>query len=325
MKLRKAVSIAACGLAMLALAVSLAHAQRTSRKNPLLSIESWGYQLQSLDEQGFQKLYYDLLVMDYAKSGTTGTEFKPAELEKIRKKPNGQTRTLLSYFSVGEAETYRYYWKPEWKDKKPTWISHENKDWAGNYIVRFWHQEWKSIIYDAADSYLKRIIDGGFDGVYLDRVDVYAELENENSNARADMIAFVQALATKARGLKPGFLVVVQNAEELASSDAFLAAIDGIAKEDLLYGIDHKMTRNDAGTIKESVRHLKHARDRDKGVFVVEYLDKPDQLMRVMRELSRHDERFVPHFADRPLSRMRAERFEEMAHEDDEDEKTRGF
>jgi cysteinyl-tRNA synthetase, unknown class len=291
------------------------------RPMTLLQAESWGYQLQALDEKGFAQLFYDVLVMDYTKGGQTGSEFTPPELDKIRLKPNGQKRILLSYFSVGEAESYRYYWKSEWKTKKPGWISHENKDWAGNFIIRFWDPQWRHIVYESPDSYLSRIIAAGFDGVYLDRVDVYGELEKENSNARADMIAFVQALSAKARSLKPGFHIVIQNAEELASSDPFLSAIDGIAKEDLLYGIDHKASRNTQTTINEAVRHLKHARNKGKGVFVVEYLSAPDKVMGVMRELARYDERFVPHFADRNLNRVRSERFEDMAHEDDEDGK----
>lgn len=295
--------------------------QSTHAINPLLQAESWGYQLQALDEKGFAALFYDVLVMDYTKAGKPGTEFKPAELAKIRLKPNGQKRTLLSYFSVGEAETYRYYWKREWSSKKPHWMAHENKDWAGNFIVRFWDPQWRQIVYEAPDSYLARIVAAGFDGVYLDRVDVYTELERENANARADMIGFVRALSAKARSLKRDFRVVVQNAEELATSAEFLAGIDGIAKEDLLYGIDHKASRNRQSTINESVRHLKLARDSGKAVFVVEYLSKPEQLMSVMRELARYDERFVPHFADRKLNSVRAERFEDMAHEDDEDTK----
>ena len=287
----------------------------------LLQSESWGYQLQALDEKGFSALFYDMLVMDYTKAGKTGTEFTPAELAKIRVKPNGQKRILLSYFSVGEAETYRYYWKPEWASKKPSWMAYENKDWAGNFVVRFWDPQWREIIYDGPDSYLRKIIAAGFDGVYLDRVDAYAELEKENSGARADMIGFVEALSAKAKSIKPDFLVVVQNAEELSLSTPFLAAIDGIAKEDLLYGIDHKASRNKQSTINEAIRHLKVARDNGKAVFVVEYLSKPDQLMSVMRELGRYDERFVPHFADRKLNAVRAERFEDMAHEDDEDAK----
>ena len=127
----------------------------------------------------------------------------------------------------------------------------------------------------------------------------------------------VRALAAKARKLRKGFLIVVQNAEELAQSDQFLEAVDGIAKEDLLYGVDHKGSRNSEAMIRESVANLKRARDNNKGIFVVEYLRSPDQLMGVLKELARRDERFVPHFADRPLGQIRAEKFEDLAHEED--------
>lgn len=290
-------------------------------RSMLLQAESWGFQLRALDQQGFAALFYDVLVMDHTRDGAPGTPFTSAELDAIRQKPNGQQRVLLAYLSIGEAETTRYYWKPAWAAKRPAWISHENKERAGNLVVRFWDPQWRQIVYESPDSYLERIIDAGFDGVYLDRVDVYGELERENSNARADMIAFVQALAAKARSLKRDFAVVVQNAEELSSSSEFLAAIDGLAKEDLLHGIDHTATRNAQSTINEAVRHLKHARDRGKSVFVVEHLSKPEQLMSAMREIARYDERFVPHFADRDFTRVRAERSDNTAREDDEDGK----
>ncbi len=50
------------------------------------------------------------------------------------------------------------------------------------------------------------------------------------------MIAFVTKLAAHARGRKPGFLVVPQNGEELLTDAGYRAVIDGIGKEDILYG-----------------------------------------------------------------------------------------
>jgi cysteinyl-tRNA synthetase len=290
---------------------------QSSVHNPLLKVDSWGYQLQAIDTKAFAKLNYDLVVMDYSKAGDKGSVFTSAELDQIRKMPNGRKRILLAYLSVGEAETYRYYWQPGWSSKRPSWIGRENRSWSGNFTVEYWNQEWRKIIFEGPDSYLKRIIDAGFDGVYLDRVDIYAELERQNANAREDMISFVRALSAKARSIRKDFLVVVQNAEELAQSNQLLEAIDGVAKEDLLFGADHNGKRNPEAMIRQSVVDLKRARDFNKGVFVVEYLRSPEQLMGVLNELARRDGRFVPHFADRPLSQIRAERFEDLAHEED--------
>ena len=46
-------------------------------------------------------------------------------------------------------------------------------DMVKNYKIEYWNEEWQSIIYGNENSYLKKILDSGFDGVYLDIVDAY--------------------------------------------------------------------------------------------------------------------------------------------------------
>ena len=107
----------------------------------------------------------------------------------------------------------------------------------------------------------------GFDGIYLDRVDVYQEFEQENPAAGEQMIAFVKAIAAHARSRKPGFLVVPQNAEELLDEADYRAVIDGIAKEDLLFGEGRSKYPNKPQQIETHVRHLKQmTREREAGV-----------------------------------------------------------
>ena len=84
---------------------------------------------------------------------------------------------VVAYMSIGEAEDYRYYWQSTWKNDKPIWLAKENPNWPGNYKVRYWEEEWQSIIYGNNDSYLKKIIDAGFDGVYLDIIDAFEYFE----------------------------------------------------------------------------------------------------------------------------------------------------
>ena len=50
-------------------------------------------------------------------------------------------------------------------------------DWEGNYKVRYWEEDWQAIIYGDADSYLQKILDAGFDGVYLDIIDAFEYFE----------------------------------------------------------------------------------------------------------------------------------------------------
>ena len=44
--------------------------------------------------------------------------------------------------------------------------------------MAYWQPEWKDIIYGNDDSYLKKILDAGFDGVYLDIIDAYERYEH---------------------------------------------------------------------------------------------------------------------------------------------------
>src|SRR5262245_37216271 len=118
--------------------------------------------------------------------------------------------------------------------------------------------DWQDIIFKGPDSYLDRIIKAGFDGAYLDKVDEYEEksIARANPNARADMIAFVKAVAARARSREPGFLVVPQNGEELLTDEGYRATIDGIGKEDLLFGETRSGRPNSPEDIKTKVGYL---------------------------------------------------------------------
>jgi cysteinyl-tRNA synthetase, unknown class len=114
---------------------------------------------------------YDLLIMDLYFHD--GSEFTATEIDQLKNKANGGKRLVISYLSIGEAENYRYYWQSNWKPNNPTWIDAENPDWLGNYKVKYWTPEWQNIIYGNDNSYLKKIINAGFDGAYLDIIDAF--------------------------------------------------------------------------------------------------------------------------------------------------------
>jgi cysteinyl-tRNA synthetase len=117
------------------------------------------------------------------------------------------------------------------------------------------------------------------------------------------MIAFVKALAAQARALRPGFLVVPQNGEELLDDASYRATIDAIAKEDLLFGDGRPKRPNKPGRIADSLGHLEHLRQDRKPVFVVEYIDKPEDVASARNRIEQLG--FIPHFADRKLDTMR--------------------
>ena len=117
---------------------------------------------------------YDAIVMDLYHNEQA---FSLSEINTLKLKANGGKRLVICYMSIGEAEDYRYYWDNEWNNNKPTWLDAENPDWEGNYKVKYWQSDWQAIIYGNNSSYLKKIIDAGFDGTYLDIIDGFEYFE----------------------------------------------------------------------------------------------------------------------------------------------------
>jgi cysteinyl-tRNA synthetase len=285
------------------------------RVGPALSeAKTWGYQLQKVRPR-LVPAGIDVLVVDYSRDGSADAEFTPTMIEMLRRRPDGRPRIVLCYMSIGEAEDYRYYWWSHWRIKSPAWLGRENKQWKGNYPVRFWDRDWQRLIVEPDPSYIARLVEAnlswrkpyldrilemGFDGVYLDRVDVFQEWEKSRRSARTDMVRFVTALSRYAKARKPGFLVVPQNAEELLMSPAYRKAIDGIAKEDLYFGVGGDGVVNDREEAAKSLELLAHAKAAGLPVLVVEYLVRAEQRLEAQREIERQG--FIPLFADRALA-----------------------
>jgi cysteinyl-tRNA synthetase len=118
---------------------------------------------------------YDLLIMDLFFDETT--EFTAADITRLKNKTNGGKRLVISYMSIGEAENYRYYWQSGWDPGSPSWLDDENRAWKGNYKVRYWEPEWQKIIFGDDNSYTKKILNAGFDGVYLDIIEAFEYYE----------------------------------------------------------------------------------------------------------------------------------------------------
>lgn len=134
----------------------------------LLNPEKFKHKAEYLDI--LSQTTYDILIIDpYFKKIKLTLE----DIKKLKVKPQGGKRLVIGYLSVGEAESYRNYWKDEWGKKLPNWISYENENWRENYIVKYWSKEWQEIIEDMLESHIK----SGFDGVFLDTIDTYQNFE----------------------------------------------------------------------------------------------------------------------------------------------------
>lgn len=119
---------------------------------------------------------YDVVLIDLFFEGAA---FTSAEIEQLKVKANGGKRLVIAYVSVGSAENYRYYWQSGWKKGNPSWLKKSYEGYPDEFWVEFWNTEWQNIIYGNDNSYIKKIIDAGFDGAYLDNVEAYYFLEND--------------------------------------------------------------------------------------------------------------------------------------------------
>ena len=125
--------------------------------------------------QAIANTNYDLILTDLFYRDDTA--FSAQEVEQLRQKANGGKRLVICYMSIGEAEDYRYYWQSSWKKDRPEWMEKENPNWKGNFKVQYWDPEWQAIIFGNDSSYLKKMLDAGFDGVYLDIIDAFEYFE----------------------------------------------------------------------------------------------------------------------------------------------------
>ena len=103
----------------------------------------------------------------------TDVSFTQSEIAQLKTKANGGSRKVISYMNIGAAESYRYYWKDNWKLHHPRWLKKPYDGYEDEIWVKFWKNDWENIIYKEDNSYLDKIIDAGFDGVYLDNIEAY--------------------------------------------------------------------------------------------------------------------------------------------------------
>ncbi len=273
-------------------------------------VDDWTYQLQgyggNLDT--ITQSQFDLAVIDYSRTGEEAGEWVASEIADLGNSGPCGNRIVLAYMSIGEAEDYRFYWDPSWVDANgdptpsaPAWLGPVNPDWPGNYKVRYWQSGWKDIIFGTASgpdkSYLDRIMDQGFDGVYLDIIDAFefwgpSEIggNDEERAAPSEMVDFVREIAEYAHNTAghPDFIIVPQNgsyiidqdcypdasdpaAEALAQRMEYFSAVDAIGVEDVFFtGPADENNPYDPDT--DRIELINQFRDAGKKVLSVEYL-----------------------------------------------------
>jgi len=312
-------------------------AQRGGPQPLPLLIDSWGYQLQGFNLSAIEASAFDLLVIDYSTTGDAAGELFAEQVAALRAGPCGE-RVVLAYLSIGEAESYRYYFDAAWLDDAgdpglaaPAFLGPTNPEWEGNYKARYWLRAWQRLLFGNASgpdkSYLDRIIDAGFDGVYLDIVDAYefwgpSEIggNDERRRAPAEMVKLVRRLAKYARRTRGAsdFLVVLQNGAGIIDPDVYPDAgnpnkeaarqrrryfnsIDGIGAEATFYFGDRD-ENNGLHPQRFTIELLDLYAAAGKPVLAIDYLTQRDKIDRFWELASERG--YVPYVSGRELDRL---------------------
>ena len=306
------------------------------RSNPLRLVKTWAYQIQHLDRDGMvDRLVaskYDMLVLEPTRTDRDSADFDSKGMVSrlhATRGTSGDRRLVLAYIDIGEAESWRYYWKAWWRKPtrsqrgKPNFLVIPDPDgWEDNYPVAFWDARWKRIMMEAPDSMLNKILDDGYDGIYLDWVEAFANsavarlARQQGKDPAVEMIRFIKQLRAHARRRNPTFLVVAQNGAQLVvGHPQYLQQIDAIAQEQTLFdggadtrwsdraSCDKRVPATGAGYSQAHYDGLL-ARFRRAGlpVFVVEYACAAANVKEAYARSKRLG--YVPYVTRRPLSRL---------------------
>lgn len=221
--------------------------------------QSFHYQLQNAKVSNLLTLETDLLVVD-----PDDLNAKKAEIEQLK----SSGKTVLAYLSIGEAESYRDYWKKSWKVGSPKFIDKENPDWDENYKVKYWYKDWQSIILARA----QEIINQGYSGLYLDIIDAYWYYEEKGRDSAAqEMADFVAKISQTAKKANPTAIIIGQNAAELYKFELYKNSLDGLAREDLWYNDNQTQDKEDTNY---TLPFLEKAYSDGKIIMIIDYPTK---------------------------------------------------
>ena len=118
---------------------------------------------------------FDAVVVDVYHRGRS--PFQRIHVRGMKFKKLGARRLALAYMNVGQADSSRYYWKPGWREGRPSFLGSPVLGEPDNHYVQYWNPAWKNIIAGDTKSYTYGIIAQGYDGVVIDGVDSYLFFE----------------------------------------------------------------------------------------------------------------------------------------------------
>ena len=143
--------------------------------NFLYLTDSSGYDRQEDFVFALNGTNFDAVITDVFHRGRR--PFTKRSVQGLKFKKIGAKRLVLARMNIGHAESFRYYWKPGWREGKPPYISSPTATDPDKFYVQYWYKAWQDTITGKPNSYVYGIFKQGFDGVLIDGIDAYQYFE----------------------------------------------------------------------------------------------------------------------------------------------------
>lgn len=140
-------------------------------KNFLYLTDSSAYDSQAKFVHAMSGTNFDALIVDVFHRGRR--PFKKHSVGGMKYKKLGAKRLVLAYMNIGEAESFRYYFKSGWREGNPPFLGEPIAGNPDKHHIKFWHREWQKMISGNTKSYAYGIVAQGYDGIVIDGVDAY--------------------------------------------------------------------------------------------------------------------------------------------------------
>ena len=260
------------------------------------NVASWGIQYQGFNASSVNAL--DAVNIDVSVVGRfdgTGKEWQYADISRLTKK-----KWMFSYLAVGQAQNIETYWQSWWTVGNPSWLI-STSEYGGTYNVAYWDAAWQAIMFQTID----RIINNGFDGLFLDQSDPY--WNNSFPKGSTPISTFSQRskdlvcnIANYARGKKASFKIFVNGGANQYDSfgSGYADCLDATAGEHLWFlGTGRPDT---SGYPPYTIPVLQRLAGAGKKIFTFDYTSNQGEINSVLS--NSRSKGFIPTITDGSIS-----------------------
>lgn len=181
----------------------------------------------------------DVAVVDFIGGDNECRDVSALQMERFRAREDKSkpARIVLAWLNIGRAENLRINWFPDTAEGKctPSVMSKIDLELADDSSIDFTHPGWRVALAEGDTSYIRRIVDLGFDGVVLGGIEAVRGEDGlvvpEKVQAMFDL---VKAVAGAAREKDPDFMVVPTDPTVFFQIEGSMDVITGVLTTDYI-------------------------------------------------------------------------------------------